>query len=157
MITQILQRTQHLRPTDGLHDPSGISVAPCLTPQCPPLPPGLFPAVTAITTHTQKQPTKKRTGITKLRQDPIKVKLPFEDASMVLQLRDAVIAAKVRDGVPMEDAKVFGDDIAIAQSNQYLKEKSRLESSARGPVVDMLVERQRSMAKDSGVPDHLIP
>lgn len=152
MITEILRRTYKLRPTDGLHDPSGISVAP-VTPLHPPLPPGLFPATPAITTH---KPKKERTGITKQPQAPIKVKLPFENASMVLQLRDAAIAAKVRDGVSMERAKAFGDRIAVGQSKQYLKEKSRLKVP-EGPVIDMLVKRQRSMARVSGVPEHLIP
>lgn len=33
MITEVLQRTQHLRPTNGLHHPLGISIAPLSMPQ----------------------------------------------------------------------------------------------------------------------------
>ena len=33
MITMVLRRTAHLRPTDGIHHPSGLSVAPLLAPK----------------------------------------------------------------------------------------------------------------------------
>lgn len=161
MITEILQRTQHLRPTNGLHHPSGTSVAPRMMPQNPPLPPGPAPPMPDFTTPTQEQlkkeqPKKERTGIKKLQQMPIKVKLPFEDSLQVLDLREATIMAKIKDGVPMSAATVIGDLTAINQSKRHLKEKARLEIVG-GPIADMLVERQKKMAEASGAPAWLLP
>ena len=166
MITEILQRTQHLRPTNGLHHPSGISVAPLAMPQNPPLPPGPAPTTPAVTTPTQEQlkkeqpkneqPKKEPTDTTKLRPKPIKVKLPFEDPLQVLDLRRATILAKIQDGVPMDTAQVIADLTAINQSSRYLREKARLETVG-GPIADMLVERQKKMADESGAPGWLLP
>ncbi len=60
MITEVLQRTQHLRPTNGLHHALGISIAPLLMPQYPLLPPGPAPATPVVTTPTKEQLQEQR-------------------------------------------------------------------------------------------------
>ena len=60
MITELLQRTQHLRPTNGLHHPFGISFAPLLLPLWPPLPPGPSSATPVVTTPTKEQLQEQR-------------------------------------------------------------------------------------------------
>lgn len=149
MITSILQCTAHVRPTDDGR--------PTIF-QFPPLLPGLAPATPAVTTHTKKQSKKERTSVSKLKQqkDRIKVKIPFEDAVKVLEMREATIVAKMRDGVPLDGATAFADLMTIGHCKQYLAEKARLESVG-GSVADMLAERQKKMAEQDGAPDWLLP
>lgn len=156
MITEILLHTQKLRPKDGLHHSSGNSVAPLVLPQGPSLPPGPAPATPVVTTPTKKQPKKERIGITKLQHALIKMKLPFEEPLMALELREAAILAKIRDGVPLSGAQVFGDLMAIGESKRYLKEKVRVEK-AGGWAIDMLAQRQEKMAEKDGAPPVLGP
>lgn len=150
MITKILQRTKHLRPADGLHHDSGISVAPLPTPQYPPLPPGPAPATPTVTTHdAEKQPKKERKGLSKLKLAPIKVKLPFEDPLMVLELRDATLDAQMKAGAPFSVARMVADLTATGQNEQYLKEKARLEVF-EGREVDRLVKKRKKKAGADG-------
>ena len=60
MITEVLQRTQHLRPTNGLHHPFDISIAPPVMPQDPSLAPGPAPATPVVTTPTKGQLQEQR-------------------------------------------------------------------------------------------------
>lgn len=150
MITSILQCTQHLRPTNGRHHSSGISVAPIVTPQYPPLP--LGPAAAAgtpvVTTPRKKQAKKLCAGV----PAPVKVKLPFEEPLEVLKLREAAIIAKIKAGAPLSGAQVFADLMAIGQSRNYLTEKARLHIVG-GRAADLLVERQKKMAEEVEAPD----
>ena len=156
MISCILRCTKHLRPTDGLHHPSGISVAPLLVPQYPPLPPGPVPAKPAVTTHMQKAHKRERPGTFKLKDAPIYIEFPFEDAMKSLDLREALIVAKMKTGLTQPVAEAFADLMAVAYSKGYLKEKARLED-AGGKTADRLAERLKKMAEDDGVPSYLFP
>ena len=161
MISCILRCTKNLRPTDGLHHPSGTSVAPLLVPQYPPLPPGPVPATPAVTTHMQKAHMQKahkreRPGTSKLKDAPIYIEIPFEDAMKALDLREALIVAKMKTGLTQPVAEAFADLMAVAYSKGYLKEKARLED-AGGKTADLLAQRLKKMAEDDGVPSYLFP
>lgn len=152
MITSILQCTQRLRPTDGLHHSSGISVAPLLVPRYPPLPPGPAPATPVVTTPTKEQSKKDRTGFTKSQHAPIKAKVPFEDQLRALDQREAIIVAQIKAGVPLSAAQVHGDFMEIGQSRLYVQEKVRLEV-AGGKWADRLAGRQKKMGEKDEAPD----
>lgn len=156
MITEILECTQHLRPTDDLHDPFGISVDPLPTPQCPLLPPGPPPATPVVTPHTQNQAKREPISITRMKQARAKAKIPFEEAMRLLDEREATILAKMRSGAPPSGAEWFGDLFAVVNSRQILKEKARLEK-AGGSTADRLAQRQKKMAEELGVPTDLLP
>lgn len=103
MITTVLQRTAHLRPTDGLHHSLGISVAPVLLHQHPAFPPGLGPARPALTTPTEKRNNKDRPGDTRLKEAlKKKKKLPFEEAGgkTADRLAQRLKTMAEEDGVP---------------------------------------------------------
>ena len=127
MITTILRRTAHLRPTDGIHHPSGLSVAPLLAPQQPPLPPGPVPATAAVTTPTKKQDQKDDPNILELINASVKEKALIEETLKELDRREAIFVAELKTGPPLP----FVDDIfrAFANARRHLKEKARLEDA----------------------------
>ena len=86
----------------------------------------------------KKQPMLGRGGV----PTPVKVKLPFEDESDVLVLKDATVEALTRRGVPLRDAQVSADFVATKQSEQYLQEKSE-KPIVGGTAVDVLVGKQK--------------
>ena len=73
---------------------------------------------------------------------PIKVKLPFEEKSDVLVLKEETIEAMTRRGVPLRDAQVSADVVATKQSEQYLLEKAK-KPIVGGTAVDLLVGTQK--------------
>ena len=148
MITEILEWTQHLRPIDGLHHPSGISVAP--------ISPGPVTATPVITVPKNKEPEKERPSITKLKEARAKVKPPCEDPLEVLDQREKTILAQMRAGAPLSAAQVLAELTAIGQSRHHEEEKVRLKI-AGGRAADMLVKRQKAMAEEDGALAYLPP
>ena len=156
MITSILQRTAHLRPTDGLHHSSGISVAPVLLHQHLPRPPGLEPATPAVTTPTKEQHTKGGPGNSGSKRTAIKLKRAFEDPLKVLDQREAVLMAKMKTKLGKEFGEVFDNLTTIVNNKRKLKEKARLEE-AGGKIADRLAQRLKKLAEEDGVPTYLLP
>ena len=156
MISSVLQRTAHLRPTNGIHHSSGVSVAPLPIPQNQPLPPGPAPASPAVAAPREKQSTKERTGITKLTQARMRIKLPFGKQAKELEKEEATLLAKIRAGVDLDGKKVFAELMELGHSVRYMKEKDRLEKVG-GPAVEMLAARQKMMAEKDGAPYWLLP
>ena len=73
---------------------------------------------------------------------PMKVRLPFEEKSDVLVLKEATVEAMTRRGVPLRDAQVYADVVATKQSEQYLQEKAK-KPIVGGTAVDLLVGKQK--------------
>ena len=138
MITCILLDTQEQRPNTGYRHSSGVFVIPPPTPRYPPLPPGLAPATPVVNMPKKKQPMMGRGGV----PAPVQVKLPFEDLSDVLVLREATVEAMTKGGMPLRDAQVSADVVAMKQSEQYLQEKAK-KPIVGGTAVDLQVERQK--------------
>lgn len=160
MITTVLQYTAHLRPTDGLHHSSGISVAPVLLHQHPAFPPGLGFDTPAATTSTEKRENKERPGDIRLKQAlKEKKKPPLEDPLQVLDHKQAVLESKMKIGPSQPTADVLADMMTTADSRRQLKEKARLEE-AGGKIADRLADRlaQRlKMDEEDEVPPYLLP
>ena len=123
MITIILRRTAHLRPTDGIHHPSGLSVAPLLAPQQPPLPPGPVPATADVTTPTKKQDKKDHPNIFESR------KASIEETLKELDRREAIFTAKLKTGPPLPFVEVYDIFRTFANTRRHLEEKARLEGA----------------------------
>ena len=137
MITRILLDTQEQRPTigGGYRHSSGVFV-------WKPLPAGLAPATPAINLPKEKQPMLGRGGF----PSPVKVKLPFEEDSDVLVLKEAIVKAMTRRGMPLRDAQVSADAVATKQREQYLQEKAK-KPIVGGTAVDFLMEKQKKSLK----------
>ena len=133
MITRILLETQEQRPVigRGYRHSSGVFV-------WPPLPPGLAPATPVINMPKKKQPMLGRGGV----PTPLKVKIPFEEESDVLILKEATVEALTRRGMPLRDAQVSADAVATKQSEQYRQEKAK-KPIVGGTAVDLLVGKQK--------------
>ena len=129
MITRVLLDTQEQRPvhSGGYRHSSGVFVWPSL-------PPGLAPTTPMINLPKKKQPMLGRGGV----PTPVRVKLPFEEESDVLVLREAAVEAMTRRGMPLRDAQVSADVVATKQSEQYLQEKAK-KPIVGGTAVDLLV------------------
>ena len=152
MISYVLRWTTHLRPTDGLHDSSGIPVAPLLVPQFPPLPPGPAPATPAITTHQREHPSI----LNRFKDASTKEKSSLEDRLKELDHREAMLLAKMKTGFSESVAKVLDDSMALGKIKADLKEEARLEK-AGGKIADRLAQRLKKMAEDDGVPPYTLP
>ena len=133
MITRILLATQEQRPiiSGGYRHSSGVYV-------WDPLPLSLAPATPMINLPKKKQPMLGRGGV----PTPVRVKLPFEEESDVLVLREATVEAMTRRGTPLRDAQVSADVVATKQSEQYLQEKAK-KPIVGGTAVDLLVGKQQ--------------
>ena len=131
MITRILLDTHEQRPSVGSRHTSGVSVWPLL-------PPGLAPATPMIHLPKKKQPILGRGGVS----IPVKVKLPFEEESDVLVLKEATVEAMTRRGLPLRDAQVSADVVATKQREQYLQEKAK-KHIVGGTAVDLLAGKQK--------------
>lgn len=132
MITCILLDTQEQRPiiSGGYRHSSGVFVWPLL-------PPGPVPA-TPVINMPKKQPMLGRGGV----PARVEVKLPFEEKSDALVLKEATVKAMTRRGVPLRDAQVSADIVATKQSEQYLQEKAK-KPIVGGTAVDLLAGKQK--------------
>lgn len=179
LISCILQRTAHLRPTNGLTYSSGISVAPLLTPQLPPLPPGPPPTTQPATEKqpsekqpSEKQPREKQPREKQLREKQLREKqgiripvleeaqipvhLPFGTAMEVLEQREKILVAKAKSGTPLDSTQMLADFFTIGSAKEYLRKKDRLDN-AGGRLGVMLAERQKRMAEQDGAPTDSLP
>ena len=129
MITIVLRRTAHLRPKDGIHHPSGLSVAPLLAPQQPSLPSGPVPATPAVATPTKKQDKKDSPNIFKSRNASVKEKATIEETLKELDRREAIFIAKLKNGLPLPVEEVYFELGRIDAYRRDLKEKARLEDA----------------------------
>ena len=165
MITTILLCTAHVRPKDGIHDPSGISVAPKNRPRYLPLAPGPAKATPAITTFSQERPTQPRlsrftrrgvVNMIKLKHASTKRETPLEEQLKVLDQRIANLQAEMRAGLSRPFGEIWDDLQANAKSRGSLVEKARLED-AGGKIADRLAHRLKKLAEDDGAAMILIP
>ena len=152
MISYVLRWTAHLRPTDGLHHSSGISVAPLLVPRYPPVPPGPAPVTPAITMYQRERPSI----LNRLKDASTKKKSSFEDRLKELDHREAILLAKMKTEFSESVVKALDDCMALGKIKADLKEKARLEK-AGGKIADRLAQRLKKMAEDDGVPPYTLP
>lgn len=159
MITTVLQRTAHLRPTDGFHDPSGLSIAPLSAPQQTPLPLGLVPATPAVTTPTKQQDKKARGHDFKSRITSFIKKPSVEETSKDLDQRERILLAKINTGLPSSPLAEVSAELElneIANDRRRLKERAGLED-AGGKTADWLAQRLKKKAEEDGMNQNLLP
>ena len=134
MITLILTRTVHLRPTDGI-----------------------FPATPAVTTPMEKQDEKDGARVFKSRNTSMKEKASMEETLKELDHREGILEAKMNSGLASTPAEVHDELMTITNTRGHLKEKARLED-AGGKIADELAQRLKKNAEeeDGMNPDSLL-
>ena len=152
MFTSILQSTAHLRPTDGILHPPGVSLSPLL-PHAPLLP-GPAPATPAVTTQTGKEHQEQDRCAIKPRQasDELEKSLKREEEKL------ATLLAEMKAGSSRPVAEVFADILMTIKFKADLKEKARLElaEDIREKLAGAYT-RVKKIAKEDRAPNILIP
>ena len=77
---------------------------------------------------------------------PVKVKLPFEEESDVLVLKEAIVKAMTRRGMPLRDAQMSADAVATKQREQFLQEKAK-KPIVGGTAVDLMGKQKKRILK----------
>ena len=129
-ITTVLQRTAHLRPTDGEY--------PLFAPLQSPLPLGPAPAIPTITTFRKKQGKKNR-GL-KWRNASDEEKELMAEGLKVLDQREEILRAELEAETPISSADIHDELKRIAKARGQLKKKAWLKD-VEGKRVDRLAER----------------